>query len=191
MELRKGLLWAGIGALSLATFYAVSLFLFGTFSEFQVKVLLTTAAVGAYSLMGFCSTGFKEKGMDNFVPLTAIAVGVSVVGAFVAMYLVWKIDMSFGHNLENKIKIELTCLVLSFALAQSSLLIKAVSDHVAVKSLVIGTLLFVGITAFMLINLILNKWDMNSELYFRFLITSFILSLGGSLTLPLVKKVTA
>lgn len=188
MDLRKSLLWAGIGALGVSTLYAVLLFLFGQFNAFQVKVLATILTAGVYSLTSFCSTGFKEKGLGNLEFLTVITILVSVAGAFLALDIIW-LD-HFKYNPVNETKAEFIMLILSFALAHISLLLKSFSDHRAVKALIICTAVFVGAVALMLINWILQDFEIQAEIYARLMISLAVLGLGGSIALPLVKKVT-
>ncbi|MDO8600601.1 MAG: hypothetical protein Q7R73_03215 [bacterium] len=185
MDFRKGLLWAGIGALSISTLYVVGLFLFGMFDEFTLRVLLTTLTIGTYSFFSFATTGFKEKGWSHFEVVTNSGFIIAALGTLMTLNLIWSQNWEWNHG---QAKTTLVLLIFSFALAHSSLLLKTLANHPAVQGVVIGTIFFITITAALLANLVLNARFDYSEGYFRFLITTTVLMVSGTIATPLVKK---
>ncbi|MBI1956886.1 MAG: hypothetical protein HYS44_00280 [Candidatus Niyogibacteria bacterium] len=187
MEPKRGLLWAGIGTLSLFALGAILIFLFGTFGELEIRLLLTALTIGWYSMCASATFGFREKRLGI---IAVIGVMVSVVGALLAIGEIWRPFMFVSDN-ERTV---FFFLVLSFSIAHSALLMKMLlgSRSKWVGGITIATTLVVWCIAGMLSWLIfLDNWLDFSEFFFRLLASLVVLDLLGTVLVPTVKKLTA
>ncbi|MBI2039077.1 MAG: hypothetical protein HYT22_02265 [Candidatus Niyogibacteria bacterium] len=188
MEPKRGLLWAGIGALSLSALGAIFIFLFGKFGELEVRLLLTALTIGWYSMCASATFGFHEKDLGF---ITVIGVVISVVGAFTALHEIWFPSWDFWGD---DLRAVFFFLVVSFSIAHSALLLKMQfgSGSRWVSGINITTMVVVWCIAGMLTWLIFSdNWLDFSEFFFRLLASLVVLDLLGTILAPTVKKLTA
>jgi len=190
-DFRTGLLWASIGALTLSAFIAAGIFLFGTFGELEWKLVITTLTIGWYNLAAFLTCGFREKGFpESFLVITGAGFLVAVFGTLLTLFLVW-VDPDWSSEvLEGLVKTVAILGILSFVLANASLLLKMYSGNIAVTSLIAGTIFFIFIVAGLLSSLVLTDFDINSDFFYRFLATMGVFAALGNVLVPIVKKLT-
>ena len=175
----------GLGALAVSTVITIGIFLFGSMDETQVRLILTTFAVGVYSLTGFAASSWKDK---RFAVLGYVGLVASVLAMAMAMRFIWDNNWSWK---EGEIKFTLILNIVAFAAAYSSLLFRAVEARLAVVKLVYGTIACVAAASFMLIFWILNDFEIASELYGRLTASFGVLGVVGGIALPIVKKLTS
>lgn len=182
----KNLLWAGIGALGFGTLLTVSLFLFGTFNDTVVRLILTTFTVGIFSLTAFVSV----NNQNNFTTVLAYAGSLSSgLASVMILSVIWSEDWRWT---DGKSKFTLVMCVFSFATAHSSLLLRALSFvHKASTGLILGTVGCITIVSLMIIFLIISEDIPESDLFFRLLATFTVLAVAGSIATPMVKKLTS
>ena len=82
-------------------------------------------------------------------------------------------------------------IILSASIAHSSLLLLITSRKTIVNVSLMLTLLFISIVALMLIILVLSRFDMNFEFYYRLLGVFAILDVLGTIVTPITLKVTS
>lgn len=183
MEFKAGFLWAGVGALCLSALIAITIFLFGTFGELEIRLLATTLTIGWYSLVTSMVFGFSNR---NLVVITSAGLFVSVVGVFTTLHLIWADSLNFDNDTE--IQTAFVLFVLSFSLAHSSFLLKTLSSNVWQNGIIFGTIGFIAVVGVMLISLILSDFNIESELYYRFLAVAAVFDALGTALVPIVKK---
>jgi len=186
MELKKGLLWAGIGALCVSALMAVVIFLLGTFGELETKLLMTTFTIGWYSLATSMAFGTYNR---HLAIIAGTALLVSVTGVLVTLHIIWANGWDFSS--ETEVKVALILLILSFSLAHSSLLLKMLSANVWQNGIIFGTVGLIAVVGVMLINLIVSDFDAIPEFYYRFLAAAVVLDALGTILVPIVKKLVA
>lgn len=187
MEPKRGLLWAGIGALSLSALGAISIFLFGTFGELESKLLLTTFTIGWYSMCSAATFGFRNE--KNSKVITGFGVSVAVIGIILTLYQIWRF-LGFD-DFGDKVRMPLAFLIASFSLAHASVLLKMISDSVWATRIALATVCIIVIIAGMLTHLIFSENFDFPEFYFRLLASLVVLDLLGTVLVPIVKKLTA
>lgn len=183
---KKVFLIVMIISLSISALIGIIIFLFGSFGETEEKILFTTFAVAAFSLTALCSAALYDK--HRYIIYPTIGVTISVISFLFISSLIWKIldpgDISMR-------KLALISIVISFSIAQSSLLLFIKSRKIIVNISLILTLIFISIVALMLIISILLELDMDHELYYRILGVFAILDVLGTIITPIILKVTS
>ena len=128
MDFKKGLLWTGLGAIMVSSLITIGIFLFGSMDETQVRLILTTFAVGVYSLTGFGASSWKEK---RFAPLGYVGLAASVFAMIMAMRFIWDKNWSWS---EEDVKFTVILNIIAFAAAYSSLLLRAIEARTTTSS---------------------------------------------------------
>lgn len=177
-----------ISSLILSALVGIFIFIFGDFEETQSKILLTTLAIGYYSLTSLCCSSVNEKKSLKLVSATGIT--ISIVGLIYTTLLIW--DSTFIYSLSdwNKLRLLVTFIVLSFSFAQAYLIlsIKTVQKIVNLVTLITATV--IGLTALVALLLLFEVFDPLQDNYFRLLGTLAILNVLGTITTPILSKLT-
>ena len=171
-----------ISSLSLSALVAIFVFLFGSFGETEVRLLITTLTIGGYSLTGLCSSVLYDKGKYTIFSLLGIL--VAVIGFLVTVGAIWEIV-----DLGNVWKGVFVFMTLSFSIAHSSLLLLAKSEKVLVNSLLFATIVSIAVVAGMLINLIVGEFSDINEFYYRLLGVFAVLDVLGTIVVPILRRV--
>lgn len=87
MDLRKLFLYMLIGSVAICAVLGIVVLLFGTFGEFESKVLGTTFTITVTSILGLaCGAYYEEKGA-RAMPFTGIA--LSIIAAILIIFVIW------------------------------------------------------------------------------------------------------
>jgi len=183
-KFKKIFLITMIFSLIISALIGISVFLFGKFGEIEMKLLLTTLTIGGFSLTGLCSSTLYYKNKYLFFSKTGMI--MAVVGFIISTCTIWEI-----LNLTNIWKWIIISIILSMSISHSSLLLLIQSRKTNVKFSLALTLLFISIVTIMLITLVLNGFDIDSEIYFKSLGIFAILDILGTLITPILLKVTS
>ena len=184
INFKKAFLIALIASLGISALTGIFAFLFGSFGEFEEKVLSTTILIAGYSLTGLCSAFLYEK--KKYLPLSYIGIAVAVIGFIVTLLGFWEI-IEFDETIG---KIVVTFIVASISLSQVSLLLLIKYDKAWVNKALIATIVFISIVALMLLYVIFNDMEVENEFFFRLLGTFAILDVLGTITTPILNKIT-
>ena len=190
MNFNKAPLWIGLGSLATTTFLAVSMFLFGTFSEIILKMMGTTLAIGWFGLMGSVPMRLvdsPEKASRGSILLTVTGIGASGIACLLTLGIIW--SDTFRSTAYEKNTLILA--ILSFSAAYSSILVKYIqpASHPIPKTVMRFSVLCVMVVAFMLIELVIADWDIAAEFFYRFLAVASVLGVSGSIALPITKRI--
>jgi hypothetical protein len=180
---KKTFLITMIISLSISALIGIFVFLFGDFGETEARLLLSTLAIGGYSLTGLCCSVLYEK--RKFTPLAISGMMISVVGFIYTLLMIWEV-IEFWD--EGSWKALIIFIVLAFSTAHSCLLLLIKSDKTLVNSALSATIIFVSIVALMLIIMTLNEFDLG-EFSFRLLGVFAILDVLGTIVTPILNKV--
>ncbi len=188
---RRILLGVLVGSLLIAAGVGIVTLLVGTsFNDLQIKILITTLILGAYTLTALCGLTLWGRPMQW---LGFLCSAVSLLGFLCALALIWEWisyrSNVFGPRLDEiVIAVTLTCAVLSFSLAHASLLL-LLGRRANWEWVRLLTLAFIAIVAGMLISLILKELT-NSygpyDRYFRLLGVAAILDVVGTVLTPVI-----
>ena len=188
-DLQKGLLYAGLGALTLGVLISVMLFLFGKFGETQARLLMTTFVVGWYSLAASMSFGLDKNLKQVGIGVTFLSVGACAAGALWTLRLVWLDEGQwFGERMEGDIKTAVVLFIVSWMFAHSAMLLKTIAASTLHSAIVFCSVALVVLSCFMLVNLVLTDFKGVTEGFVRLLAAISVLAVGGTIGAPIVKK---
>lgn len=151
---------------------AIYSLLFWDMSEFQGRVMLTTLAVGVYSLTGLCGTALLNYRLLKFVGFTCIV--ASIVGAAFAVSTNW-IE---GVGLELLLKGRISFFIVSLALAHVSLICLMQSKNAVLVSAKLFTIAAISVLAIMLL-LVTQSPDTTNISWRPIFILGVLVSLGS------------
>ncbi len=147
MSFKKIFLIILLAAFVVGALIAVSIFLFGSFGQTEMKLLLTTIIIGGYSLTGLCSSVLY--GRKKYVSVAIAGMIVAALGFLVTTTVVWRIPPSIDLMQEV-----LLFIVLSGSLAHISMLLLAKSENKLVNKVISLTIISITLLAILLVNLI-------------------------------------
>lgn len=87
-------LWSLIVGLSISSLIGIYIFLFNEFGKTETQLLLTTLAIGGFSLAGLCCSTIHN--LDNFKLFSYIGMLNAITGFIICFCVVWEI-----FDLEN------------------------------------------------------------------------------------------
>lgn len=87
MDLRKLFLYTLIGSVAVCAVIGIVVLLFGTFGEFESKVLGTTFTITVTSILGLACGAYYEAKGARAIPYTGIA--LSVTAAILVIVVIW------------------------------------------------------------------------------------------------------
>ncbi len=187
-NLKKTFLLTMIISLSLSALIGILVILLGEFGEFQAKVLITTLAVGGFSLLGLCCSSIFEK--SKLKTFSIIGMGTCVLGLFYSLLLIWNGNgFDFLWDSETNLKILLTFLITTVSLAQASILLLIRFKNKKAQISLICTLGLIGLIALIVIGLIYEIITFDSEAFYKFLAVVIILDVLGTVVTPILNKI--
>ncbi|MDP2695713.1 MAG: hypothetical protein Q8O87_00480 [bacterium] len=186
-DLKKTFLISLIASLSIGALIAIFIFLFTDgFGEAEIKILLTTLAIGFFSLTGLCSSALYER--QKYKVVSVAGVITSLASFVITTGIIWEIIQWWNID-EFPTKSWMILIVLSISLAHSSLLLLVQSEQKAVRISLIATLIFIALTATTLILMILYRFGDIDIFYYRLLGVFAVLDVLGTIVTPILKKV--
>lgn len=84
---RKFFLYLLIGSVGISAVIGILVILFGTFGDFETKVLLTALTITVTSILGLACGAYLETRRAKVLPLTGIA--CAIIAAVMWIYLIW------------------------------------------------------------------------------------------------------
>lgn len=115
MEIKRGALKLSLGFLLLSALFAIFVVLVGRFGEFETKVLLTTLSISVASMCAMACGAHIER--TRVAAIGSIGIISAVLSLTFVMISVWaEVDS------KEFLKLSLSCVVVSFALAHALLL---------------------------------------------------------------------
>jgi hypothetical protein len=183
-SLARALLLMAVGALSSAALVAIGILLFGDFGETEGRILLTVLAIAGYSLLGLAATTALGRAPIWLAPT---GLGVSAVGFVLFVALIW--TEPAGSLLGRLMG---TCSVVAVAIAHAALLLLLTrqAGGTAAAQVRRATLVASSVLTAMLVVILLADWE-PPELYGRLLGAVAVLTVLGSLLVPILWKLSA
>jgi hypothetical protein len=173
-----------IAAFCLAAIMGIATVLFNlNFTPVEGRIILTTVAVGFFSLELLCQSLLFEKGEAKVFGYVGFA--ITVIELLLVIIAIWNgMNAWFGRTIFDG-------LILSIFITHVSLMCLISPNHQLVKASLTGTLVFSTITTAMVIYLITLKFnDYTNDEFFRFTIVFFILAVLGTVVTPILHKIT-
>lgn len=179
-EIKKLFLLAMIGSLSISALIGIYIFLQGSFGEVQTRLLLSTLAIGGYSLTGLCCATLYEK--KRAMPFAIAGMVISAAGLVYTLLIIWPLlsDQSW--------RALITLIILAISSAHVCLLLLISAKNRTVRYALSATLLFIGVVAIMLIAFTFNDYSYG-DFFFRLLGVFGILDALGTIITPILTKI--
>lgn len=184
-NLKKTFLLTMIVSLSLSALIGILVILFGKFDEFQAKVLISTLAVGGFSLLGLCCSSIFER--DKLKIFSIVGMSTCVFGLLHSILLIWGGFESIWES-EINLKILLTFLIITVSMAQASVLLLIRYKNKKAQISLISTLALIGLIALIVVGLIYELIIFDNEMFFKFLTVIVILDVLGTVITPILNK---
>lgn len=166
-------------ALVVSGIIGISIFLVGDFDSTQLKLLATTACVGAFSLLGLASvTGSSTRRLR---PLPYLGIASSAAALALIILLIWDLWDANGAGKEIILKVLACLVVVAFSVAHLSLLAAVQRTTYLLRWCQRGTLFVIVAVATLLIVGIVTQPDFDKELYLRLLGVLVILDVLGTI----------
>lgn len=178
----------GIGFIAFLTIFALAgifILLLGNFGDIELKILATSLAISGYSVAGFTGAILHDRQRCLFIALSCM--GISITGLLITIIGIWQII-----DIDDLWRIMVTFAILAFALAHTSLLLLIEVLHGLMGKISFATLLCIAVTTAMLVYLVLflnDQHDNISHYYYRFLGMFVVLSILGTIVIPIIRKV--
>ena len=177
--LKKLFLVTLLFALVVSGFIGISIFVVGEFDSTQLKLLGTTACVGAFCLTGLASvTGSSTRW---FRALPYLGIGSSAAALALILLLIWESWDTDGINEDIYFKVLACLVVVAVSIAHLSLLSAVQRMSGLLRWCQRGTLLVIVAVATLLIVGILSLPEFDKELYLRLLGVLVILDVLGTI----------
>ncbi|MBP4138392.1 hypothetical protein [Flavobacterium geliluteum] len=168
-------------ALSFGALIGIFIFLAGDFGRTEVRLLLTTLAIGCYSLTGLCSTTIQNR--DHMQSFSLLGIIISAIGFLITTTAIWDVV-----NFEEIWKATTIFIILSVSIAHISLLFNIRLKTKNLWYMMTVTIIFISIVALMLINSTISEFK-ESEFYFRLLGVFSILDVLGTIATPILNNI--
>lgn len=171
----KALLIVTLASLVLSALIGILVFLFGDFNDNQQHLLVTTLAVGGFSLIGLANTARRSAWW--LWPLRPVGLATAVVALGLAVPLIWELL----ENTEVAWKLFATLSVLAFTSAHI-LLLGAFNSRSTIVGIWRGVAMFfaVGVAGLIVYALWGQIDDSSSEFYVRSIGVAAILDVLGT-----------
>lgn len=120
-RLKKLFLWLLIVSLILTALMGIYVFLLGSWGYFEERCLLTTLSVAFFSMTALASAALlaRRRGFLLAVPLSALGIGVAVMGLPLSLGAIWIRGLS---NNDEVVKTVMVAAIFSFSFGQASVL---------------------------------------------------------------------
>ena len=169
-------------ALSISALIGIIIFLVGEFGTTEIQLLLTTLAIAGYSLTGLGSSTIHNR--TGFRLFSLIGMLISVLGFLTTIIFIWEII-----DPDDMWQTVVIFIILSISMAHISLLLQTRPKSNRIKYALVGTIIFISIVALMLVKSTINEFEEN-EFYFRLLGVFAILDVLGTITTPILNRIS-
>lgn len=181
----------GLGAIGFTGVCSAFFFLFGSFGDTAVRLLMSTFTLGWYGMVASLSLssgdGTGAKVQNGF------AVVVCALGLLFGLHLVWASNSSpFSEwGFKKEFEFILTFFSLSFTLLWFSRLVRSAADNQTVAWCSMATMGLVCIGELMVLILIWSEGHDLGGFFYRFLAVVTVLGVTGTIARMILRKITA
>lgn len=178
---QRGLLFGFIGSICLCGLIGIYAIVFGSFGWLELRVMLSTAAVGAASVLALASAVVVERGRST-------PIGVSgLIAASVALVLILVLVWANGIEPEPVARFAWGACVLSVACPHAGLLLLA-RLHRGYEFVRVSTLVCIAVLTGLLLWLCVSSDG--SDLFMRAVAVSAILTVVGTIAVPILHRIS-
>jgi hypothetical protein len=191
MTLTRFFLLGFIAAIAATAILAVYVILLGTWNSVDIKILLTTASIGTYSLIALSSS--TVYGHPSWRPLAVIGIAVCAIGLTFAILTNWEFVKPTPGAFLDIVQWRLALLSWAMSLAATALMLRIDSTAAAVLVSRVITIFLIWATTvtanFLIFSRPLHLTNYSDMI--KSMAVCSILGLLGIIITPILKKVTA
>jgi hypothetical protein len=187
MQLRRTFLLGVIGSLSLAALLGIWAFLFGNFGELEWKILFTTMTAALFSLTSLGAAVVLERARWRIAMIFAFV--LSGLGLLVYLPIIWSESIWRWVDDDNLFKLMFWLAAWSISLPHAGLLSLATFKGLFrwVRRAAIAAVFALAMSVTLVA---LFEGEPDEELWFRIIGVFVILSTLGTITVPILAKVS-
>jgi hypothetical protein len=167
-------------SLVLCAIIGILIFIFGSFEQTQLDILLTSLSLALASIAGLADTSLYTRNKYQIFSLTGLA--VTGIAFLLSLILIWE-SSAFTQGLGQWF---ITFIVIAGAFAHISLLLLIEPKAKFIEYIQLSTFVIIGIVVLIIIYIIFAT--PSEDLYVRFLGTFAILDVLGTIVTPLINK---
>jgi hypothetical protein len=182
--LRRYFITAIITSLVTGALIGILVILVGSFGEIQARILLTTLAIGVFSITSLANLRNLESVHRSYNRFAVLSILFSLLAMLFTLSLIW---ISVEHT---PWKPTLVFFVLAISTAHASLLLPSRSRSTLLDVAVTSTLSCIAFVAGFLIYLIIAENAGLGDFFYRLLGVFAILDVLGTIVTPIIAKIT-
>lgn len=184
-QLKRYFIIAIIAAMTISAAVGILAVLIGSFGELQAKILLTTLAVGVFSVTSLANLRNLESGHAGYRRFAWLSILLSLIALLFVIILIWtSLDSDNAPWKPAAIFI-----ILAFSTAHTSLLLASRHKSKLIDALVTTTIACISFVAGFLMYLVFIDADGVGTIYYRLLAVFAILDVLGTIVVPILSKV--
>jgi uncharacterized YccA/Bax inhibitor family protein len=183
MKLTKLFLTIFLITLILLALIATNIFLFGDFSEIQIKILITLLSFGGFSLASLAGSGIFKK----YNILSLVTINLSCIMAIWSVLMIW--DIVDINNYDFLIKSFLSLIFINILLGYSSLFLRITPKHPVVQVTMFTSLTLASILTLILCNIAFRQFSGVNNFVYRLLGVLAIFSSLGTIATPILNLI--
>jgi hypothetical protein len=173
-----------IVAFSISAIIGIVILILGKFNDTTGRILLTTASIGTFSLLGLCNSVLLERNRLKAIPITGLI--ISTMGFIMSLLLIW-LHQQIGSN---TLKVFVSLIIISVTFAHYSLMLLIKSEKIIVNISLCLTLLFISFVALEGIILIFIEPRNILQGWIRLIGVFAIIDILGTICTPIIYKIT-
>jgi len=179
--MRQLLLYFVIFSLSLSALVAIFAFLIGDFGDTETRIVLTTLAIGAFSLSGLCCSGLYDQKKN--LPVAFLGLLSSAIALLISLITIWELI-----DFTDIWRVLSVAIIFAVSTAHSALLLSARPGQKIVQTSTRITSAFIAIVALMLIVVVIWGDNELGDFFYRLLGVFAVLDVLGTVVTPLLRK---
>lgn len=182
MNHKKLFLITLIVALSISALIGIFVFLFGELGDLEAKLLVTTAAIGGFSLTGLCCAVDPDLKLGG-IKIPQLGMIASVLGFLIAFVTIWEII-----DPDDTWQLLIAMIVIAVTMAHMSLISLLRPKASYIETIRKVTIFFILLTSLCILFFVVIEFEGASFLY-RVLGIFAILNVLGTISLPILNMV--
>jgi hypothetical protein len=182
--LKRYFITAIITSLVISALIGIFVILLGSFGEIEARILLTTLAIGIFSITSLANLRNLESEHRSYRRFAGLSIIFSLIAVLFTLSLIW---ISVEHT---PWKPALVFFVLAVSTAHASLLLPSRSRSTLLDVAVTTTLACIAFVAGFLIYLIIAENADLGEFFYRLLGVFAILDVLGTIVTPIIARLT-
>jgi uncharacterized membrane protein YfcA len=182
--LKRYFITAIITSLVISALIGIFVILLGSFGSIQARILLSTLAIGVFSITSLANLRNLESGHPSYRRFAWLSITFSLIAILLTLSLIW-ISVEQGPW-----KPTLVFIILAVSTAHASLLLPSRTRSTLLDTAVTATLACITFVAGFLVYLIIVGGDVVGDFFYRLLGVFAILDVLGTIVTPILARIT-